>query len=116
MALAASVLTVIVALLHVAFFVLESVLWTTPNVRKRFGMSEQEAEATKVLASNQGVYNLGLAMGLIVALGLGEPVLQGFLLAYIAVMGLYGAATAKGSILFIQTVPAAAALVVLWLA
>ncbi len=111
MLLASQIMTGLVALLHVGFFVLESVLWTTPAVRKRFAMSEAEAEAGKVLALNQGVYNLGLAVGLVLALVTGDAMLQTFLLAYIAAMGVVGAVTAKGSILVIQTLPAVIALV-----
>lgn len=110
MSLAAIVVTTIVALLHVAFFALESVLWTTPRVRRIFGQSPEEAEATKLLASNQGVYNLGLAVGLAGALVLGASSVQQFLLAYIVAMGLYGGLTVKRSILVLQALPAAIAL------
>ena len=52
---------VFVAALHIGFFVLESVLWTSPNVMLIFGNTEEEAQATRVLALNQGFYNLGAA-------------------------------------------------------
>lgn len=110
MLLAAQVLTALVAVLHVAFFALETLFWTRTPVRRRMGLRAEEAEATKVLASNQGVYNLGLAVGLVYALVTGEAVLQQFLLAYIVVMGLYGGATARATIIVIQAVPAAIAL------
>lgn len=50
------------ALLHVYIFVMESLTWTTPRTRKVFGTSAQEAETTKLLAFNQGFYNLFLAI------------------------------------------------------
>jgi putative membrane protein len=50
------------AVLHVYIFVLESVLWTAPRTRATFGTTEQEAVATKLLAFNQGFYNLFLAI------------------------------------------------------
>ena len=51
----ATVAALFVAVEHVLFMVLETFLWTTPSVRKRFGQSEEQAERSKVLAANQGV-------------------------------------------------------------
>lgn len=50
------------ALLHVYIFVMESLTWTTPRTRAVFGTSPEEAETTKLLAYNQGFYNLFLAI------------------------------------------------------
>ena len=50
------------ALLHVYIFVMESLTWTSPRTRATFGLSAEEAEATKELAFNQGFYNLFLAV------------------------------------------------------
>lgn len=50
------------ALLHVYIFVMESLTWTAPRTRATFGLSAQEAEATKEMAFNQGFYNLFLAI------------------------------------------------------
>ena len=50
------------AALHVYIFVLESLRWTEPRTRKVFGMSETEAQTTKLMAFNQGFYNLFLAV------------------------------------------------------
>ncbi|MET3806130.1 putative membrane protein [Nakamurella sp. UYEF19] len=69
MSLFAVIFAALAALLHVVFFVFESVLWTTPKIWARFGLaSQQEAETTKVLAYNQGFYNLFLAVGVGVGL------------------------------------------------
>jgi putative membrane protein len=54
------------ALMHVGFFVLESVLWTKPAGRKIFGTTEADAETIKFMAFNQGFYNLFLAIGTVV--------------------------------------------------
>lgn len=113
MSTAALVTTYVVAALHVAFFMLESVLWTTPKVRKIFGQTEEEAETTKVLALNQGAYNLGLAVALVYAAIMGSVDTLVVLHAFIIAMGLVGAATAKITILFLQTLPAAIALALL---
>jgi putative membrane protein len=108
MAMVASVVVGLIGLLHVYILVLEMFLWTTPKGRKAFGTTPEFAEATKVLAANQGLYNGFLAAGLFWGLSQGAagvPV-QVFFLACVLVAGLYGAATASRRILFIQAVPA----------
>lgn len=56
------VFAILAALLHVYIFVMESLTWTSPRTRATFGTTEQEAETTKLLAFNQGFYNLFLAV------------------------------------------------------
>ena len=101
-----------VAFLHVVFFVLESVLWTTPKVRHVFGTTQEDAEATRVLALNQGFYNLGAAMLLIwfYAIGSESGVLG--VLVFLAVMGIIGALTANWRIIIVQSLPAGAAVLI----
>ena len=62
------------------------------------------------------LYNGFLAAGLIWGLITGSVAIQLFFLACVAVAGLYGAATANRRILFIQTVPAALAILAVLLA
>jgi putative membrane protein len=50
------------ALLHVYIWVMESLTWTSARTRATFGITEEEALATKELAFNQGFYNLFLAI------------------------------------------------------
>ena len=64
------VLAGLAALLHVYIFVMESVTWTSPRTRATFGLSAQEAEATKQMAYNQGFYNLFLAIITVVGVAL----------------------------------------------
>jgi putative membrane protein len=111
----ALVATLLVAAAHVGFMALETFLWTTPKVRKIFGQTAEQAEQTKVLAGNQGVYNGALAACLAWAALAGNTSAQSVLLGFVIVAGLYGAATAKRSILFIQALPAAVALALLLL-
>jgi putative membrane protein len=67
MLIAAQILATVAALLHVVFFVFESVLWTRPAVYRRFGIASQdEAETIRSMAYNQGFYNLALAVGVLV--------------------------------------------------
>ena len=108
----ATALTALVIAIHVYIVVLEMVLWTAPTGRRAFGLTEDFAKQTKVLAANQGLYNGFLAAGLGYGLWRGadghEFVV--FFLACVIVAGLFGAATANKKILFIQALPAAAAL------
>ena len=111
------VLSALVGLIHVYIFVLESLLWTKPQGRKVFRNSEEKAEMTKVLALNQGAYNLLLAAGIAWGLASGAELLArtSAVLVYIAIVGVVGALTASRTILFVQTVPAVLALGALWL-
>ncbi len=56
------VFAALAALLHVYIFTMESLTWTSPRTRATFGTSAEEAETTKLLAFNQGFYNLFLAI------------------------------------------------------
>lgn len=61
------------ALLHVYIFVMESLTWTSPRTRAVFGTTAEEAQTTKMLAFNQGFYNLFLAV--VTAVGIAAVVL-----------------------------------------
>ena len=70
-AILATVLAALAALLHVYIFVMESIQWTQPRIWKRFGVADQAAaETTKPMAYNQGFYNLFLAVGTILGIAL----------------------------------------------
>jgi putative membrane protein len=63
------VLAVMAAVLHVAFFVLESVLFRLPVGRRIFGVrDENDSAPLRLFAVNQGVYNLGLALVVLVGI------------------------------------------------
>ena len=69
MAVIASVFIALAAVLHVYIFLMESAWWTRPKIWQRFGLANQgEAETTRVLAYNQGFYNLFLAVGAVIGL------------------------------------------------
>ena len=57
------VVTLVVALEHVWFLVLEMFLWTKPIGRKVFRTTPEFAEQSAALAANQGLYNGFLAAG-----------------------------------------------------
>jgi len=113
-------LVALVALEHIYILVLEMFLWTRPAGRRAFGMKPEQAEATKVMAANQGLYNGFLAAGLIWALFHPDPVfahqLKLFFVGCVLVAGLYGGLTAARKILLVQALPAAVALVFVLLA
>jgi len=108
----ATILTALVIAIHLYIVVLEMALWTTPTGRRAFGLTEDFAKQTRTLAANQGLYNGFLAAGLGYGLWRGadgrEFVI--FFLACVIVAGVFGALTASKKILFIQALPATAAL------
>jgi putative membrane protein len=113
MSMMAKILVALVALEHVYFLVLEMFLWTKPRTRAAFGMSAEQAEQTKVLAANQGLYNGFLAAGLawsLIAPTSYARALALFFLACVLVAGLYGGFTANKRIWLLQALPAAVAL------
>lgn len=118
MSLLASFIVALVALLHTWFLVLEMFLWTRPIGLKTFRMTLAEAESSRVLAANQGLYNGFLAAGLIWGLCLGAEGLavQVFFLSCVVVAGVYGAITVGRKILYVQAMPAALGLLALYLA
>lgn len=113
----AAALTALVVLIHLYIVYLEMFAWEAPRTRKAFGTTAEFAAQTKVLAANQGLYNGFLAAGLIWGLWLGEAgfAIKTFFLACVLVAGLYGAATASRRILYIQALPAALALLALFI-
>ena len=117
MRIVSDVLVAVVALLHVGFLVLEMFLWTKPVGRRVFGLPPEFMTASASLAANQGLYNGFLAAGLVWGLILGPAGfgVKVFFLSCVVVAGVFGAATARRSILWIQAMPAVVALVLAWL-
>lgn len=63
-------LAALASALHIYIFYMESIAWTSPRVRATFGTSEEEANATKEMALNQGFYNLFLALVALIGIAL----------------------------------------------
>jgi len=120
MKMLAVVLVLLVALEHVYFLYLEMFLWTRPKGLKIFGNTAERAEASKVLAANQGLYNgflaAGLLWGLIYPNAVAGAHVQMFFLACVVVAGIYGGLTVKMRIMYLQAGPALLGLVALLLA
>lgn len=111
-------LVAFVALEHLYILVLEMFLWTKPAGLRAFALTQEFAEQTAVLAANQGLYNGFLAAGLIWGLIRKEDghAIRVFFLSCVIVAGIFGAVTAKPSILYVQAVPALIALIATLLA
>ena len=112
MNLIALFLVALVGLEHAYILVIEMFRWTTPSAQATFGTTPEFAEASKVLAANQGLYNGFLAAGLFWSL-ISAPhgfALKVFFLGCVIVAGIYGGATVKRSIWLVQALPAALAL------
>ena len=114
MPVVATVLVVLVAVVHLYFWFLEAVLWTTPRGRAIFDTTEVQAAQMAPLAANQGLYNGFLAAGLVWGLLLSGWASFQFLIAFLTfviIAGLYGGATVSRRILAVQSAPALLALI-----
>ena len=119
MTVVATLLVGLTALLHVSFGVMEMFLWRTPYGMRAFGTTPEQAEASAVLAANQGLYNWILAAGLAWSLIAPEPTavaFRVFFLGAVIVAGLYGGLTVSRRILVVQALPAALGLAAVLLA
>ena len=111
MRIIALLLVTFVALSHVTFLILEMFYWNDPVGREIFGTTPEFSATSAALAANQGLYNGFLAAGLLWGLFTGRRDVKVFFLCCVIVAGVYGGLTTKTSILYVQGVPALAALV-----
>lgn len=61
----ADLLAALTCLIHVYVFRLESLTWTTPSTRKIFNTTAEQAEHSRLLAFNQGFYNLFFSIAIL---------------------------------------------------
>ena len=116
--LLADLVVLIIAIQHFAFMALEMFLWDKPIGLQVFKQSREQATASKLVASNLGLYNGFLAAGLV--WGLTPSVfandIRSFFLCCIIVAGAYGAfSTGQKMIAYVQSAPAAFALLLVLL-
>jgi len=123
MAILATGLVLIVALIHAYIVILEMFLWRTERGRRAFGTDQEFADKSATLAANQGLYNgflvAGLVWGVLASVSGSDPIgfqVKVFFLACVIVAGVYGALTVSRRILFVQALPAVVALAVVLLA
>jgi len=119
MLLTAQIITGLVLLIHVYIALLETVLFKGAG-SKAFGYTSEQAERMAPLMLNQGFYNGFLVAALALGLFYPDPAVAKAFVLYgllsVSVAGIVGAVTAGKRILYIQTVPAVAALAVYYLA
>src|SRR5512139_1262738 len=115
MAVVAKSLVGIVAALHVGFLALEMFFWDRPLGRKIFRTTPEFSRASALLAANQGLYNGFLAAGLVWGLVIDQVNIILFFLICVWVAGLYGGFTVRRNILYIQALPAAIAILAVYL-
>jgi putative membrane protein len=115
MTVLANLVIAVVAILHLGFLALETFFWNHPFGRKLFGMTPEYSQASASLAANQGLYNGFLAAGLIWGIISGEFSIKLFFLICVIIAGIFGAFTARRSILYIQALPALLGLILLYL-
>ncbi len=111
---------VLAAALHVGFFVLESIAFSRPRVRRMFGVrAEDDSRPLRLFAANQGVYNFTLAAAVVVgivlagngALALGVGVAASALaVMVVAALALAVSAPRLGTGALVQGAPAAVGL------
>lgn len=111
----ANILVGLVALLHLGFMILEMFFWDHAIGERIFELPREVLRSSAALAANQGLYNGFLAVGLIWGLRAGRRDLKLFFLGCVIVAGVFGAFTAKFSILFTQALPALLALILVYL-
>ncbi|MEU3014459.1 DUF1304 domain-containing protein [Nocardia asteroides] len=91
----------IAVLLHGYIFVMESLRWTHPRTRATFGISAEEAAATREMAFNQGFYNLFLAV--VAAVGLGFTLFGDTGIGLALVLAGAGSMVAAGVVLLVSS-------------
>ena len=115
MKLFANIMVGFVAFSHVGFMILEMFFWDHAVGERVFARPREVLHVSASLAANQGLYNGFLAAGLVWGLITGRRDVKLFFLGCVIVAGIFGAFTAKFSILFVQGMPALLALVLVLL-
>ena len=117
MEITAKILIGIIALLHLYIAWFEMFAWESYGVKVFKKFPKSFFKPTKSLAGNQGLYNSFLAAGLIWTFFIDDSLwarnIGLFFLSCVAVAGIYGALTVERKIVFIQTLPASIAIVLL---
>lgn len=117
MELAIKIIIGFIAVLHLYILWFEMFAWEKRGPKVFSNFSRDLFSPTKAMAANQGLYNGFLAAGLIWSLLITDAVWQYnvalFFLICIAIAGIYGAMTADRKIIFVQTVPAMIAIILI---
>ena len=115
---ATMILIAAIALLHFYIAWFEMFAWQTRGPQVFTTFPADLFAQTVQMAANQGLYNAFLAAGLVWSLLIKEAKWQtnvaACFLVFVAVAGIFGAATVTIKTLLLQTVPAVAALILLY--
>ncbi|MBN3910950.1 MAG: DUF1304 domain-containing protein [Nostoc sp. NMS1] len=118
---AINILISIIALIHIAFLVVQMFFWNTKFVQEKIVRDFTPEQISTILAHNQGLYNGFIAAGLIWGLFILQfPQIEPssivvFFLICVAIAGIFGSITLKRPTAFlIQSIPAILALFLLW--
>jgi putative membrane protein len=115
MLLISKILILLVAALHLYIMVLQMFLWTRKPGLRAFSNTPDKAQLTRVFAANQGLYNGFLAAGLAWGAVSATRDVATFFLLCVIIAGIYGGYSVSRRIVLVQALPAALALVLLWL-
>lgn len=118
--MASLILIALIALLHLYFAWFEIFAWESRGPKIFTSFPADLFAKTSAMMANQGIYNAFLAAGLLWSLTIKNRKWQqniaACFLIFVVVAGVFGAVTVTMKILFIQALPAAIALVLLFLA
>ena len=112
----ATVVVLIIAIIHLAIAGVEIFFWMNPIVHERLDLTTDVARQVAPIVKNVGLYNGFIASGLIwgsVTRNNALPI-RGFFLTCVIIAGIFGAITLKPTTLVLQTIPAAIALFLSW--
>lgn len=119
MAIIATVLIALIAVLHLYIMWFEMFAWETRGPKVFASLGADMFPKTKAMAANQGLYNGFLGAGLIWSLIIGDPAWSQnvalFFLNCVFIAGIYGAMTVSKRIMFVQSIPAALAMLAILL-
>lgn len=119
MHIAPKIIIGLIAIIHLVILWLEMFAWTSKAPIFFKNLPKHLFKETKVLAGNLGLYNGFIAAGLIWSLTITNIWWQKdiaiFFLACVFLAGIYGAITASKKILWIQTIPALLAYILITL-
>ena len=114
-----NVLIGLVALIHCYILWFEMFAWETRGKKVFAKFPDSLFPPTKAMAANQGLYNGFLAAGLLWTFFIHDGEWRSnialFFLTCVAVAGIYGAITVERKILWVQTLPAVAAIALILL-
>jgi len=117
MTIAIQIFIALIAAIHIYILWFEMFAWETRGKKVFRNFPDSLFPQTKTMAANQGLYNGFLAAGLIWTFFITDTEwkynIALFFLGCIAIAGIYGALTASKKIIYVQTIPAAIAILLI---